>query len=42
MLGIHREVIEHKLAIDPSYKLIKQNGRRYTLESVRDYSVRSL
>jgi hypothetical protein len=27
-----REVIEHKLSIDPSYKTIKQKERRYTLE----------
>jgi hypothetical protein len=32
MLGIPREVIEHKLGIDPSYKLIKQKERRYTPE----------
>jgi hypothetical protein len=31
MLEILREVIEHKLDIDPSYKLIKQKERRYTL-----------
>jgi hypothetical protein len=30
MSGIPREVIEHKLAIDPSYKLVKQKERRYT------------
>jgi hypothetical protein len=30
MSGIPREVIEHKLGIDPSYKLIKQKERRYT------------
>jgi hypothetical protein len=30
MLGIPREVIEHKLGIDPSYKLVKQKERRYT------------
>jgi hypothetical protein len=30
MPGIPREVIEHKLVIDPSYKLIKQKERRYT------------
>jgi hypothetical protein len=27
-----REVIEHKLGIDPSYQSIKQKERRYTLE----------
>jgi hypothetical protein len=32
MLGIPSEVIEHRLGIDPSYKLIKQKERRYTLE----------
>jgi hypothetical protein len=32
MLGIPREVIEHKLTIDPSYKPIKQKERRYTPE----------
>jgi hypothetical protein len=30
MLRIHREVIEHKLEIDPSFKPIKQKERRYT------------
>jgi hypothetical protein len=30
--GIPRKVIEHKLDIDPSFKLIKQKERRYTLE----------
>jgi hypothetical protein len=32
MSGISREVIEHKLRIDPSFKLIKQKERRYTTE----------
>jgi hypothetical protein len=32
MPRIPREVIEHKLSIDPSYKLIKQKERRYTPE----------
>jgi hypothetical protein len=32
MPGIPREVIEHKLIIDPSYKPVKQKERRYTLE----------
>jgi hypothetical protein len=32
MPGIPREVIEHKLAIDLSYKPIKQKERRYTPE----------
>jgi hypothetical protein len=30
MPRIHREVIEHKLGIDPSFKPIKQKERRYT------------
>jgi hypothetical protein len=25
-----RKVIEHKLSIDPTFKLIKQNEKRYT------------
>jgi hypothetical protein len=33
MSGIPREVIEHKLGIDPLYKLVKQKDRRYTPES---------
>jgi hypothetical protein len=32
MSGIPREVIEHKLGIDPSYKPIKHKERRYTPE----------
>jgi hypothetical protein len=32
MPGIPREVIEHKLGIDPSYKPIKQKERRYAHE----------
>jgi hypothetical protein len=28
--GIPREEIEHKLGIDPVFKLIKQKERRYT------------
>jgi hypothetical protein len=32
MFGIPREVIEHKLGIDPAFKLIKQKERRYTTE----------
>jgi hypothetical protein len=32
MSGIPREVIKHKLGIDPSFKPIKQKERRYTLE----------
>jgi hypothetical protein len=32
MPGIPREVIEHKLIIDPSYKPVKQKERIYTLE----------
>jgi hypothetical protein len=30
--GIPREVIEHKLGIDPVFKQIKQKERRYTPE----------
>jgi hypothetical protein len=30
--GIPREVIEHKLGIDPAFKPIKQKERRYTPE----------
>jgi hypothetical protein len=33
MPGIPIEVIEHKLNIDPAFKLIKQKERRYTPES---------
>jgi hypothetical protein len=32
MPRIPREMIEHKLGIDPKFKLIKQKERRYTLE----------
>jgi hypothetical protein len=32
MSGIPREVVEYKLGIDPSYKLIKQKERRHTSE----------
>jgi hypothetical protein len=32
MPGIFREVIEHKLGIDPAFKMIKQKERRYTPE----------
>jgi hypothetical protein len=32
MLRILREVIEHKLDIDPSFKSIKKKERRYTPE----------
>jgi hypothetical protein len=32
MFGILREVIEHKLGIDPASKPIKQKERRYTPE----------
>jgi hypothetical protein len=32
MPEISREVIEHKLDIDPAFKLIKQKERRYTPE----------
>jgi hypothetical protein len=33
MSGISREVIEHKLGIDPTSRPIMQKERRYTLES---------
>jgi hypothetical protein len=32
MPGIPREVIKHKLGIDPSFKPIKKKERRYTSE----------
>jgi hypothetical protein len=32
MPGIPREVIEYKLGVDPTFKLIKQKERRYTPE----------
>jgi hypothetical protein len=32
MHGIPREVIEHRLGIDPAFKPIKQKERRYTPE----------
>jgi hypothetical protein len=32
MPGIPREVIAHKLGIDPAFKSIKQKERRYTPE----------
>jgi hypothetical protein len=32
MSGIPKEVIEHKLDIDPAFKPIKQKKRRYTPE----------
>jgi hypothetical protein len=32
MFGIPRELIEHKLGIDPAFKPIKQKVRRYTAE----------
>jgi hypothetical protein len=32
MPGIPREVIEHKLDIDPAFKPIKQTERKYTPE----------
>jgi hypothetical protein len=32
MPGILMDVIEHKLDIDPAFKLIKQKERRYTPE----------
>jgi hypothetical protein len=35
MPGIPRKVIEHKLGIDPLYKLVKQKERRYTPEGCK-------
>jgi hypothetical protein len=32
MTKIHREIIEHKLGIDPSFKPIKQKERTYIAE----------
>jgi hypothetical protein len=32
IFGIPREIIEHKLGIDPSYKSIKKKEIRYTPE----------
>jgi hypothetical protein len=32
MSGILRELIEHKLVIDPAFKSIKQREKRYTPE----------
>jgi hypothetical protein len=32
MPGIPREVIVHKMGVDPMFKSIKQKERRYTLE----------
>jgi hypothetical protein len=37
MPRIPREVIEHKLCIDPTFKPIKQKEKRYTSESVRPF-----
>jgi hypothetical protein len=34
MPGIPKEVIKHKLDIDPTFKPIKQKERRYTPEKV--------
>jgi hypothetical protein len=36
MPRIPREVIEHKLGIDPLFKPIKQKERRYTLDRRED------
>jgi hypothetical protein len=35
MSGISREVIEHKLGIDPTFKPIKKRERRYTPETIQ-------
>jgi hypothetical protein len=37
MSGIPRKVIEHKLGIDPVFKLIKQEERRYTQRGMRPF-----
>jgi hypothetical protein len=44
MPGISREVIEHKLDIDPSYKMMKRKERRYTPErrETNQYEVNKL
>jgi hypothetical protein len=39
MLRIPREVIEHKLGIDPAFKPIKQKKRRYTPERCKTIRV---
>jgi hypothetical protein len=39
MPGIPREVIEHKLGIDPAFKLIKQKEKRYTQEKCESIRV---
>jgi hypothetical protein len=39
MSGIPREVIEHKLGIDPVFKSIKQKERRYTPERCKTIRV---
>jgi hypothetical protein len=39
MLGIPREVIKHKLGIDPAFKPIKQKKRRYTSERCKTIRV---
>jgi hypothetical protein len=40
--GIPREVIEHKLGIDSSYKPVKQKERRYTPKSVKPSGRKSI
>jgi hypothetical protein len=37
-----REVIEHKLGIDPLFKPIKQKERRYTTKHVRSFDKKSI
>jgi hypothetical protein len=41
MPEIPREMIEHKLGIDLSYKSVKQKERRYTPESARNHPTKS-
>jgi hypothetical protein len=41
MCEIHREVIEHKLDIDPVFKPIKQKEKKIHTRKARDHSARS-
>jgi hypothetical protein len=42
MPRILKEVIEHKLGIDPSFKPIKQRKKRYTKRGTRPFSKKSI
>jgi hypothetical protein len=42
MLGIPSEVVEHRLGIDPAYKMIKWKERRYTSERTIQQEVNKL